>query len=66
MKNFYDSKLSKIKRVVKKWDVHSCETCHAIERFNKTRRMCGAKNKLLDYMAVKKAVIPKWCPLEDY
>lgn len=66
MKNFFDLKPEKINRPVKKWDVHGCSLCPAIEPSNKKPRECGMKNKLLDYMASQKNVIPEWCPLEDY
>ena len=66
MKNYFDSKPKKLDRPVKKWDVHGCSLCPAIERFSQKLWKCGMKNKVLEYMAAQKNVIPEWCPLEDY
>ena len=71
MKNVFNCKTAKnpIKnRPVKKWDVHGCILCPAIEFLSPNSKFhkCGMKNKYLDFMAVKKNVIPEWCPLEDY
>ena len=70
MKNLFDNKnpaKNPLKRTVKKWDIHSCSMCFAVERRGRIEYVCTMKNnKQLDYLAIQKHVIPEWCKLSDY
>ena len=67
MKNMLQPRTSKLKRPVKKWDIHGCVFCPACRNETRLLRVCEMKgNKMLDFLAIKKNVIPEWCPLPDY